>query len=296
MNTIGKLLVIVNLLFALATGAFLAVDYAARTEWKAVADERTVELEVIRENSKAGIQTRTNLELELRKYKADLEAALIQSKAKEGQLRLTVEQKDKEIIQHKENAEVAVLNHQKALKEAERLQSEVVLLGDTVKKREDSILDLQGRIVKYANEYTSKENEAKQANARSQNLFLQLKEKEIYIAKLLAGNSGSGNVVMLPKVTDPNFDNPPPVNVKGLIQQIDETDRSLVQISLGSDAGLAKDHTLLVYRVMPTPEYLGRLRLLEVRHDVAIGRVVRPVGMTNASPLTEGDQVATKLQ
>ena len=40
MNTLGKLLVIVNLLFALATGGFLAVDFASRTQWKEVADAR----------------------------------------------------------------------------------------------------------------------------------------------------------------------------------------------------------------------------------------------------------------
>ena len=65
MNTLGKLLVIVNLLFALATGGFLAVDFASRTEWKAVADARGEELDVIRKNSdgegKSRIKARAGL-------------------------------------------------------------------------------------------------------------------------------------------------------------------------------------------------------------------------------------------
>ena len=34
MNTIGKILVVLNLVFALVVGGFLVIDFATRTNWK----------------------------------------------------------------------------------------------------------------------------------------------------------------------------------------------------------------------------------------------------------------------
>src|SRR5438552_12158646 len=53
MNTVGKVLVILNLVFALATGGFLAVDLVYRTNWRTHAEGCQRELEVARANTAA---------------------------------------------------------------------------------------------------------------------------------------------------------------------------------------------------------------------------------------------------
>jgi len=294
MNTLGKLLVIVNLLFALATGAFLAVDFAARHKWRQVAEERTEELTVMKANLKTMQESVQKYADELKRAKADFEESQYSYNGRLGQKDLLVEQQKKEIIKHKDAMQAAILNVEKANEETKRLQQEVVFLSGVVKDREKEIAKTQALSAQLQIQNQAYQSERNSALARAQNLFQQLKEKEILLNKALAGPT-TGTVAMVPSIRDPNFQNPPPTNIKGLIQHIDKVDRSLVQISLGSDAGVQKDHTLEVYRLGPQPEYLGRLRVLEAYPQLAIGRVIRPNNNPNASPLQDGDQVATKL-
>lgn len=83
--------------------------------------------------------------------------------------------------------------------------------------------------------------------------------------------------------------NPPKGRVEGLIRKVDAS--SLMTISIGSDAGLTKGHTLDVYRLGPTPRYLGTIRLIEVTPTQAVGQ---PVGRMT-SPPRAGDKVTSKL-
>jgi hypothetical protein len=296
MNTLGKLLVVANLVAALAVGAFLAIDYTSRVNWKEVAEHRADELNAIKKSTEADQKTKQDLKNENLRLQGELDAKMIHHNGVEGQLRLEIDRQKGLVLVHKEASELAILNHAKSIEEAKRLAAEVVLLVETVKKREAEILQYQQKNAEYAQKYTEKELEAKTAVARAQNLFQQLKEKEIYIANILArGGAGDASKVVDARVRDANFQNPPPVNVRGLINAVDKDDRSLVQITIGSDAGLQKDHTLEVYRLSPSVQYLGTLRLLDVRHDVAIGRVVRPPSMTNVPGVVEGDQVSTRL-
>src|SRR5262249_32169389 len=62
--------------------------------------------------------------------------------------------------------------------------------------------------------------------------------------------------------------NPPAVYVKGTIERVDARD-GLLEVSIGGDNGLKKDHTLEVFRLSPKAEYLGTLRLVEVYHHKA---------------------------
>jgi hypothetical protein len=86
--------------------------------------------------------------------------------------------------------------------------------------------------------------------------------------------------------------NPPGDQVEGLIKQVDSS--GLVTISIGSDAGLAKGHTLEVFRLSDKPsesKYLGTIRILDVTAKQAVGQ---PVGRLFATPRS-GDRVASRL-
>jgi hypothetical protein len=87
--------------------------------------------------------------------------------------------------------------------------------------------------------------------------------------------------------------NPPPENVQGVIKQVDSS--GLMTISIGSDAGLSKGHTLEVFRFTGSgpsqSKYLGTIRILEVKAKEA---VAKPVGRM-ASPPYVNDQVASRL-
>jgi hypothetical protein len=94
-----------------------------------------------------------------------------------------------------------------------------------------------------------------------------------------------------PKKGDDSAKNPPPENVEGLVKDVDKS--GLVKITIGSDAGLTKSHTLEVFRVKKDvpPKYLGVVRIVEVTAKEAVGQ---PVGKLTA-PIEVGDSVASRI-
>ena len=83
--------------------------------------------------------------------------------------------------------------------------------------------------------------------------------------------------------------NPPAENVEGMVTKVDAK-TGLVTVSVGSDDGLVKGHTLEVFRVNPA-KYLGTVRVLETTPHEA---VAQPVGRLLA-PVQQGDKVASKI-
>jgi hypothetical protein len=88
--------------------------------------------------------------------------------------------------------------------------------------------------------------------------------------------------------------NPPSENVEGVVKRVEESS-GLMTISIGSDAGLAKGHTLELFRLAEEPrqsKYLGTVRILEVS---AKESVAQPVGRLADKPKV-GDHVASQLR
>jgi RNA polymerase sigma factor (sigma-70 family) len=78
-------------------------------------------------------------------------------------------------------------------------------------------------------------------------------------------------------------------DVKGVVIRSDGKD--LVQMSLGSDDGIAKGDRLEIYRLQPQPRYVGQAVVIDLGAHSSVGRV-KPAG--NAK-VEVGDSVATKL-
>src|SRR5438445_13586608 len=79
--------------------------------------------------------------------------------------------------------------------------------------------------------------------------------------------------------------------LQGNITKTSSTDRTMVSISLGSAAGLKEGDTLHVYRLEPKAEYLGKLRVVIVEANAAVGRLQE--GMHGE--VRPGDRVSSSL-
>jgi RNA polymerase sigma factor (sigma-70 family) len=77
---------------------------------------------------------------------------------------------------------------------------------------------------------------------------------------------------------------------RGKIIRVDDKSQ-LVEIDLGSDDGVKRKQTLEVFRLQPRAEYLGKLRIVEVEANRAVGRVVTP----SVRPIAVGDEVGDAI-
>jgi hypothetical protein len=85
-------------------------------------------------------------------------------------------------------------------------------------------------------------------------------------------------------------ENPPPGRIEGNVKALSDT--GLLRLTVGSDAGLAKGHTLELFRLNPTRKYLGRLRVEDVSPTESIAR---PAGAMREKPQV-GDVVASPIR
>jgi hypothetical protein len=294
MNPMGKILVFLNLLFALATGAFLAYVVAIRENYADALEKVKKELEVATENTKAQKDTIVRLTAEARRLQASLEGEKIRSGARETEYQAALEHEKEQARIARKQREKADASAAQANMQVKRMQGEVELLTGIVKKREDEILVLNKQVIEARARVTTAETAMVTAVARAKNLFEQLKIKEQLIAELQNLGPGGGRPTVV-TTRDPNYENPPPGNLKGRIIRIDSVRPDLVEISLGSDHGLKKDHTLEIYRLSPEPTYLGRVLIVDPNLHTAIGRLQRTTGVGQLSSVQTGDEVVSKL-
>jgi hypothetical protein len=286
MNIVGKILVILNLLFALLVGGFLVIDFATRTNWKASYDALKRELEVANVNNKTLQQGMVRLNAEVKDAKTKVEDEMAKLKIERQFL-----ENDKDALNgllqvEKDRAKDADLNGQKAIAELATVKEEVKLLQGVIKKREDTILTMEDSVKRYRGEAAA--NEAKYLATLTRNEFLvsRIQELEQKAAKEKAGPA----TVAVKNVNDLN---PPSGYVKGKIEQIDSKDRNLVRVSVGSDHGVGMNNTLEVYRLNPRAEYLGVIRIVDLHPRNAVGQLIR--ANSAKTPLQEGDIVASSL-
>ena len=118
-----------------------------------------------------------------------------------------------------------------------------------------------------------------------------MQELERHISEIV---SGTKTEVAGALAKDPAAPNPPQKFMKGVVERVDTTDKSLVSVSLGTDHGLKVGQTLEVYRLSPNAEYIGLIRIGETYHHTSVGRLVRSPG-TGPRAMREGDVVSSSL-
>jgi hypothetical protein len=288
MNTIGKILVILNLVFALVVGGFLVIDFGTRTNWRTAYENLKREMLVGETNINTSGKTLQELNNQVRRVEADNaelkqrladEAKVHQAKLNEHKVQL-----NDAIMQAKD----ADLNAQKAINQKDTLKEEVKALTNTVQNRDQMLLDLQEKNKHLRTEAIAKEAMANTTQERNQGLLAKIQELERKIALRDAGVGGDKAFAK-----DPSAPNPPTNYVKGRIEAIDSVNSKLVTISVGTDHGLKQDQTLEVFRMSPQPLWLGRIRIVDAREHAAVGRLVPGVG--NRGGLKVGDIVASSI-
>jgi hypothetical protein len=297
MTSVGKILVFFNLIFSVGVAALIAIVFSTRTNWKgefekmkntamvyeAALKEADVRLQNeirSREESIAALTaTRSRLESQVN----TAQAAELAAKA--------------DLTKAQQAVAAAQVNLDASEKEVKRLQGERDVLGQDKLDREKMVTELTKGINDARQAKVDAENRAKASAYNAEQLRDQLKdvirERESLRGQL--GNFGQGGG-RTPSVTDPIVP-PPPKDVKGVVTVVSERQDGLAQISIGSNQGLARGNTLVVYRINPNDpkasQYLGELLISKVFPAEAVGQF-KPASRSTGA-LKVGDEVAASV-
>jgi preprotein translocase subunit YajC len=288
MNTIGKILVILNFLFAVVVGLFLVLYIANQNKSREAHEETLRNLKVMEESYKTTRQVIAKLTADYRTVQLDAETAKQALKEAEDRRKM---QEDEYIIKIQERDNLLKdkdLTNAQSAETVKRMSQEIGHLTSVIKDRETAIVRIEADLKKLRSEAVQFEALARARQIRAEALLEQVQELTLALKRERAGVVNADVMV----IRNPNEPNPPPAQVNGKVEKVEG---DLMQISLGTDHGVLKNHTLDVYRLTPEPKYLGMVRIVDANHHQSVARLV-PVGNAQfRTPLRVGDLVTSKL-
>jgi len=281
MTHVGRILVVVIMAFSLVFLGISTVVFMTSKNWKEETTKKTAEV--------------TKVNKSLTEAKAQVDAAKKELADAQGQAATATKQLSDRIRsledQNKRDLEqitdirgkiaIAEQNANSALEEAGAKRAETVLL-----RTQKSAVEKQANEFKLRQaELTDRIRELERIQETATRNNADLRERVAKFTTLLQKNGLSTDITQIKGV-----ENPPPV--EGLIKRVDPTNRR-VEISIGSNDGLVDGHELYLFRVKPRPEYLGKILIVAVDPNQAVGRVV---GNTfQGKKIKEGDIVSSTI-
>ncbi len=286
MTAVGKIFVFLVLIFSLIQGGLTIMLYTARTQWAVQNTDLQNQLKVARANA-------DQFKAEAEKKQTEKDAAVAAKEKEAKNLQEEVKAKADQLADLRATEskwvteKITIKETEKALQsDVKRRQDENEQLGMTLKTQLDKNKELVDQNNTLRQEKTTADIKANALKVRNDELVAKLEDtaREIARAKspLAAGPGGKAGTGK----------NPPPENIEGLIRQSDPS--GLVKITIGSDAGLMKGHTLEVFRlstIADQSKYLGTIKIIDVSATEAVGQ---PMGRM-AAPVQVGDRVASRI-
>jgi Skp family chaperone for outer membrane proteins len=286
MTALGKILIFLNLVFALLVGILILQVYATRTSWRAAHDRVSGFLTVSEANVKTlrgdidDVKKKKddeirNLQGELAKKEADVQR---EKKLKDQTEALLQEERK----QHQGQANNATVSNE----ELKRRQQETAALTAELNKAHAAYGELQKQDKQLQDEKMQaviNYNSEHERNVRLLEAFRQTSQK-LELAEKKLQNLGTG-------VSVAENRNPPPEDVEGIILDTDAK-TGLVTISIGTDHGISVGNTLEVFRIKPDPKYLGTIKIVDAQAHQAVGRLTTA---PRYGALAKGDIVASKI-
>jgi hypothetical protein len=281
MTFVGKILVCLIVVFSLV---FLTVSLVAFTATRNWAEEVAVQKKAVQAKS----TELSTVKAELDARKGELDAAKSEFQKQETALKSRITEQDAETKQAKTQLSEQIGNLEKAQEnvrvaqaeaEARRTESDNLRkINSDIAERENGLkikqTDLNDQIRELQRDLQVAQENNRDLRDRNASLTGELKKHGLATdVRSFQANASS-----------------PKNDVEGVVTKVDG---ALIEISVGSDDGVAERNELEVYRLNP-PEYLGKVQIVSVSNDQAVAKVV---GKTRQGlKIKEGDIVATKIR
>jgi len=285
MTKVGKIFAVLVLLMSLAVAFEILIWYKTSTPW-AIAYKNARGL--IEDAQKSSAAAYKDADTARAQAKAELDKAAASLKKLQDEvdaLRAQLGDKDKQLADEKnKNTRLDAQVNGMQTEIAQRTK-DVEQLRVALEKEQKDNLDLIKQKNEFLNAKTLAEIQRDGFKDKNFQLVKQIEELAKENAKLSLSRGATTTTAM--KVSDKN---PPAEKLDAQVRGM--TDTGLIRISMGSDQGLARGHTLEAYRLnQTTQKYLGTVRVMTVTPTEA---VCQPVGKL-AAPIQVGDRVASRI-
>jgi hypothetical protein len=282
MTFVGKILVLVIMAFALLFLGISTVVFSTARNWMAA--------------TKAEQKKVDELKKKVADAQAQSEAANKGLEEAKGDFDLKIKQLDVQINtlkdENKRNLDQYTAARSQLVTAQENAKS--TLAEVEARRQQTALLRTQEAAVeKQANEFklhqadlTDRIRELERGLETATKNNSDLRERVAKYSVLLRQNGLSDDISQIK-----GLESPPPV--MGEVKRVDASNRR-IEVTIGSDDGLVAGHELFIYRVKPRPEYLGKLAIVAVDPDQAVGKVV---GNTyQGKKIKEGDIVSSTIK
>ena len=271
MTVFGKLLVFMNLLFSVITGALIVFVFTTRANWEA--QYKDVEAKAVAAEA-AYKREKASHDNDLKQK----DAGAVSTQGEVTRLQGEVTKFQDEAAREKlaTAAQTALL--EKALVTQKAMEEELKQIKDErtiiVKEKDDlrtKIVDMQKEVDSWRTISVNADLQAKNLQQRNGNLLRQVEDQTVRIRELettgaLVTAGGSGKEPS--SIVDPPPTAAPP-GVRGKVTGVGTSGTSLAQVNIGSDSGLSPGNVLTVFK---GTEYKGDLRLTAVNPKMAVGK------------------------
>jgi chromosome segregation ATPase len=247
--------------FSLIFLGISTVVFTTAKNWKTATDEQKKKVNDLTKklgDAQAGVQA----------AQKELEAAKANYNALANQLNGTIKLLEDEnkrsqdqITTSRGLVGVAEENAKKALVDAEFRRNETNLLRNQKSAVEKQANEFKLRQAELNDRIRELERMLESASKNNSDL----RERVAKFSVLLRQNGLSDDISQIKGV-----ESAPPV--VGEVKRVDPSNRR-VEITIGSDDGLVPGHELYLFRTTPRPEYLGKITIISVDPDQAVGRV-----------------------
>jgi hypothetical protein len=282
MTHVGKILVLVIMAVSLVFLGISTVVFVTARNWKTATEEQKKEVQKVKkklDEAQAGADA-------AKKERDDAQAAAQQQKQTLDQRLRALEDQNKRDID-----QITAVRGQLVTAQ----QSASSTLAEVQARREETALLRQQKsaVEKQANEFKLRQAELLDHIRELERVLetatknnTDLRERVAKFSSLLRQNGLSDDISQIK-----GLESPPPV--MGEIKRVDPTGRR-VEMTIGSDDGLVAGHELFAFRTKPRAEYLGKIQIITVDPDQAVGRLVG--NTSQGKKIKEGDIVSSTIK
>jgi hypothetical protein len=287
MTFVGKVLVVVNVVFTICIAMFAAGVYSVQTSWRDKHQAEQKKLEEARSRNEQQVRGLTDAIARLDKSSKEFEGRAVAAEAQVAKLR-----EDAIAVARNHNQTVQAYEKKVALQQAIEDDNRIKL--KEIQNLRDTLAQLRGKLKSLTEKVAQLEDDKYGLQRKEQQIvkkYNEMLETLVAYRKFLQQNKLSfdaaaiAGVDILPEPAD------------GLVKDVLPGTRdkaTLVEISVGTDDGVVEGRTTMhVFRLNGKGKYLGKIKVIKAGADSSIGELIDDA---KQGPIKKGDHVAAKLK